>query len=210
MWFPWASLVICVKGCLEEPLARPLASSLVHARTQGLCPRRGTWMDRHTQDIDMAGYMDWPSTVPTCRTHIKHKPRQPCPHLLMGWQRQKVAVQARTWHSQVHRHMHIWGCAKYQHSASAHPPPLSESQAPLALPWVPSTHQLVLAGKHEHTHPTGPPSTDLPPTWHHCLDPERPTHQLVQLVVCWWVTRAHPAHVHCVWGTEVFMFACAS
>jgi len=37
--------------------------------------------------------------APTFRTHTGHRHRQPCPLLLLGWQRQKVTGIARTPHS---------------------------------------------------------------------------------------------------------------
>ena len=78
-----------------------------------------------------------PSTAPTYKTHIRCKPRQPRPLLLLGWQRQKVTSAAHTPHSpgsQAHAHSWI---------------PRAPSQA-LCLPSTPAWILVPL------THPTGP------------------------------------------------------
>lgn len=81
------------------------------------------------------------------RTRIRHKPRQPRPLLLLGWQRQ--VTMHHTHHTlQVHKYMHIQGCPEHSHSLSACLAPLPGSWLPYSPhpmgPWLTSWSSWVL------------------------------------------------------------------
>lgn len=99
----------------------------------------------------------------------KHKHRQPCHLLLMGWQRQKV-VSAAT-HMTLSRFTSTCTVTNPTRMSTAPLPTRHSDPRPPYLPrgssLLGSWSSLVLTSKHSHPHPTGTPYSQVPPKYQH-------------------------------------------
>lgn len=128
--------------------------------TRGLCPGWGTWQSLSRLQVQPVAKLSMdqrdtqaqrtltrlvthtatgkvlPSTVPACRTPVKHIHGQPSPFLLRGWQRQEVTSAGTHDTLQVHSHMHIRSSSSTASSPACHP---NQILGPLTSPWVPDS-----------------------------------------------------------------------
>lgn len=138
---------------------------------------------------------------PHCGTHINTSTDSHIPSSSWAGRDRRLLVQLHTWHSLGSQaHAQLWIPQEWAQplcpSGTLIPGPLTCPMGPLysaagpAWCLLANTHTLIPQAPHTHRFPPNT-STDPPPTWQLCVDPEPPTHQLVQLGVCCWVTHAH-------------------
>lgn len=154
---PWPGGFLC-PGLMDMAASCPFAGSTsskakAHAKaTPRPCHREGT----HTQR-------------PAQRFQDSRKHREPCPHLLLGWQSQEVTPLGA---HLTPSHPQVPSSPSPVLTANRHPP-IPQASHTCRCPQIP-------------THTWGPSRPDTPDhTWYPCPDPGPPTGCWVQLGVLW-------------------------